>query len=70
MNPNVVGPGNITPGSYDPTKLTQEQRNWLFRYFGNQGEASAGYGGQYVSGSPEDISAKRGVFETKQRGEE
>lgn len=70
MNPNEVGPGGIKPGSYDPTKLTQEQRNWLFRYFGNTGEASVGYGGQYVSGSPEDISAKRGVFETKQRGEE
>lgn len=46
-----TGPGGIIPGSYDPTKLTQDQRNWLYNYFHpGQGNASVGYGGEHVSG--------------------
>src|SRR3990167_2169962 len=41
-----MGPGNLQPGSYDPTRLTQEQRNWLWNYFGHQGQAPVGYGGE------------------------
>jgi hypothetical protein len=48
--PSGTGPDGITAGSYDPTKLTQEQRNWLFNIFGNPGIASVGYGGQACSG--------------------
>jgi len=41
-----VGPGGITPGSYPAHELTQEQRNWLWHYFGHEGEAPVGYGGE------------------------
>ena len=36
----------ITPGSYDPTSLSQEDRNYLWRHFGHSGEAPVGYGGE------------------------
>lgn len=51
-----MGPGGIMPGSYDPQSLTQEQRNWLFNYFGNQGEAPVGYGGEGMYGPRGDIA--------------
>ena len=46
----VYGPGGITPGSHDAASLTQEQRQWLFEYDGNTGEASVGYGGKAIGG--------------------
>src|SRR3990167_7116723 len=52
----ATGPGGITPGSYEPQSLTQEQRNWLYNYFGNRGEASQGYGGQGLEGPRGDIA--------------
>jgi hypothetical protein len=48
--PSGMGPGSITAGSYDPTKLTQDQRQWLFTIFGNNGIAPVGYGGQTCTG--------------------
>lgn len=36
----------IAPGSYDPTSLSQEDRNFLWRHFGHSGEAPVGYGGE------------------------
>mgnify|MGYP001559348993 CR=1 FL=1 len=42
-----MGPGGLTPGSYDPSRLTQEQRNWLWSYFGHgSSPAPVGYGGE------------------------
>ena len=52
----ATGPGNIAPGSYEPQGLTQEQRQWLFNYFGNQGNAPVGYGGQGMEGPRGDIA--------------
>jgi len=40
------GPGGILIGGYDPTSLNQDQRQWLFAQFGNQGTAPVGYGGE------------------------
>jgi hypothetical protein len=40
------GPNGITAGDYDPTKLSQEQRQWLFEVFGHAGIAPVGYGGE------------------------
>jgi hypothetical protein len=40
------GPGGILPGGYDPTTLTQDQRNWLFEQFGHIPPAPVGYGGE------------------------
>lgn len=51
-----TGPGGIKPGSYDAKNLSQEQRNYLYRYFGNQGEAPIGYGGQGMFGDRGDIA--------------
>ena len=48
--PQGTGPNGIPAGSYDPTKLTQPQRQWLFEIFGHTGTASVGYGGEYCSG--------------------
>lgn len=45
----MQGPGGIYKGDYDPTKLTQDQRNWLYNQFGNSGVAPVGYGGQRSS---------------------
>ena len=39
---------HIEPGSYDATKLSQGDRNYLFNYFGHSGEAPVGYGGENV----------------------
>jgi hypothetical protein len=48
--PSGTGPDGITAGSYDPTKLTQDQRNWLYVSFGHQGIAPVGYGGEVCTG--------------------
>ena len=45
-----VGPGGIVPGDYDPQTLTQEQRQFLFEEFGNDGTAPVGYGGERCPG--------------------
>ena len=44
--PQGTGPGGIKAGSYPPTSLTQEQRQWLFSAFGHAGIAPDGYGGE------------------------
>jgi len=46
------GPGGILPGGYSPQSLTQEQRDWLFHQFGNQGTAPVGYGGETCPVTP------------------
>lgn len=38
--------GNIQPGSYPAASLNQEQRQWLWNYFGHSGAAPIGYGGE------------------------
>jgi hypothetical protein len=48
------GPGGIVAGSYPAQDLTQEQRNWLYHIFGNQGEAPVGYGGENCGGAPDN----------------
>lgn len=48
--PSGTGPDGITPGSYPPTSLKQEQRQWLFNIFGNSGVAADGYGGEDCQG--------------------
>jgi len=45
------GPGGIGLGSYDASKLTQDQRQWLWQQFGHKGQASLGYGGESVPGA-------------------
>lgn len=45
-----MGPGGITQGSYDATKLSQDQRQWLWENFGHSGQAPVGYGGEGSSG--------------------
>lgn len=45
-NTSYTGPGGLRAGGYDPTKLSRQQRQWLFEVFGNNGYASEGYGGQ------------------------
>lgn len=45
-----IGPGGITPGDYPPESLAQEQRQFLFEEFGNQGTAPVGYGGERCLG--------------------
>ena len=45
-----MGPGGLIPGNYSASQLSPDQRQWLFNYFGNQGQVPAGYGGQNVSG--------------------
>lgn len=44
--PTGVGPDGIVAGDYPPSSLSQEQRQWLFTLFNNQGIAPDGYGGQ------------------------
>ncbi len=44
------GPGGILPGDYNPQDLSQEQRQWLFNQFGNEGNAPVGYGGERCPG--------------------
>ncbi len=44
--PSGTGPNNIRAGGYDPFRLTQDERQWLFNIFGNSGTAPVGYGGQ------------------------
>ncbi len=51
------GPGGIVSGSYDPTKLTQDQRQWLWQQNGHNGTAPVGYGGEGGS-SGDDQAAK------------
>ncbi len=43
---SAIGPGGITPGNYPPQNLTQDQRQWLYQFFGHSGQAPAGYGGE------------------------
>lgn len=45
-----TGPGGIVPGNYNAQQLTQDQRNWLFNYFGHSGQAPQGYGGENAPG--------------------
>jgi len=40
----------IAPGSYDPTKLSQAERQSLWQHFGHAGEAPVGYGGEGGAG--------------------
>lgn len=40
------GPGGIVPGQYPADSLTQEQRQWLWKFFGHTGDTPAGYGGE------------------------
>lgn len=40
------GPGGIAPGAYSPDSLTQEQKQWLWKFYGHSGNAPAGYGGE------------------------
>ncbi len=47
---NATGPGGIVPGNYNASQLTQDQRNWLFNYFGHSGQAPDGYGGENAPG--------------------
>lgn len=54
---NATGPGGITAGGYDPTILTQVQRQWLFEQFGHTGEAPVGYGGETCTGSQLTVRA-------------
>lgn len=42
----ATGPGGITPGSYPPQDLSQDQRQWLWEQFGHSGTAPVGYGGE------------------------
>lgn len=49
---SYTGPGGIHAGSYSPQTLSQEQRQWLFEVFGNNGIASEGYGGQDCNNNP------------------
>lgn len=40
------GPGGIAPGAYPVDSLTQEQKQWLWTFFGHEGNAPFGYGGE------------------------
>lgn len=44
--PSGSGPGGISVGSYEATKLSQDQRQWLWEQFGHKGPAPVGYGGE------------------------
>lgn len=44
--PLGVGPNGITPGDYDPNKLIQQEKQWLWEIFGHSGFAPVGYGGE------------------------
>ena len=50
--PSGPGPGGITAGSYDPTKLSQDQRQWLWEQNGHKGPAPMGYGGESKGPAP------------------
>lgn len=52
--PSGLGPEGITAGDYPPQRLTQQQRQWLYEAFGNQGTASVGYGGERCATSNDD----------------
>ena len=42
-------PNGLPVGSYPAQSLTQDQRNWLWSYFGHgSGSAPVGYGGEDV----------------------
>lgn len=49
-----MGPGGLQKGSYDPTKLTNDQRQWLWQQFGHAGLAPAGYGGEDTGAASTD----------------
>lgn len=59
-----MGPGGLKPGSYDATKLSQDQRNWLFNYFGHSGQAPVGYGGESTGndGSTPDAGSATAAY--------
>ncbi len=40
------GPGGIAPGAYPVDSLTQEQKQWLWKFYGHEGNAPFGYGGE------------------------
>ncbi len=40
------GPNGIAPGAYPVDSLTQEQKQWLWTFFGHEGNAPFGYGGE------------------------
>ena len=42
----ATGPGGIAPGSYRAETLSQEQRQFLWEFFGHSGPAPTGYGGE------------------------
>jgi len=46
-----MGPGGISLGSYNPNTLTQDQKNWLWKQFGHDGNAPVGYGGEGSAGT-------------------
>jgi len=49
--PLGAGPGEITPGDYDPNGLSQAQKQWLWEAFGHVGTAPIGYGGERCEGT-------------------
>jgi hypothetical protein len=52
--PVGAGPRGIVAGDYPPSKLYQDERQWLFEVFGNQGIAPIGYGGEKCGTRVED----------------
>jgi hypothetical protein len=53
-----IGPNNRRAGSYPPTSLTQEERQWLFELFRNQGTAPVGYGGERCPNQNDDYTVE------------
>ncbi len=51
-----TGPDGIHVGGYDPTSLSQNQRQWLWERFGHPGTSPVGYGG-------ENCAAVNGTFD-------
>ena len=48
------GPNGIYAGRFEPTLLTQQERDWLYHVFGNSGSASEGFGGETCPGQNGD----------------
>lgn len=51
-----MGPGGLIPGNYNASSLSQSQRQWLYNYYGHQGNAPSGYGGENSPGETSNYS--------------
>lgn len=63
-NTGNTGPGGIAAGSYPAASLTQDQRQWLWQYFGHSGTAPAGYGGEGSSGGTSASNSAQSLIDT------